>query len=260
MIGAIAEFERFNLLERQREGIAIAKSQKKYSGRAPLSLDNWDEVYKEWQAKRISAVAACKLLGVSRGTFITECTGWRVKGMETVNNNIIDEFAFLLEDEENYEIKDSSVDLYSWCIKNGEYGKQILSEWSDRNLGNFGEKLNPRDVYDKDTRKYWWKCSVCGNEFNSQLYKRLYNHRGCPYCAPAKWGRSHSLRAAESGKSIRDYCSEVSYGNVLLKEWDNVRNAEAGHTLDNTTYASNQMTIGYALIVGKNMRRWHITG
>ncbi|MBR4574380.1 MAG: recombinase family protein [Lachnospiraceae bacterium] len=69
MIGAIAEFERFNLLERQREGIAIAKSQKKYSGRAPLSLDNWDEVYKEWQAKRISAVAACKLLGVSRGTF-----------------------------------------------------------------------------------------------------------------------------------------------------------------------------------------------
>lgn len=69
MIGAIAEFERFNLLERQREGIAIAKSQKKYAGRAPLSLDNWDEVYKEWQAKRISAVAACKLLGVSRGTF-----------------------------------------------------------------------------------------------------------------------------------------------------------------------------------------------
>lgn len=175
--------------------------------------------------------------------------------METVNNNVIDEFAFLLEDDDNFEIKDDSVDLYSWCIKNGEYGKQILSEWSDRNLGNFGEKLNPRDVYDKDTRKYLWKCSICGNEYKSQLYKRLYNHRGCPYCAPAKWGRSHSVRAAESGKSIRNYCSEVSYGNVLLKEWDNVRNTEAGHTLDNTTYASNQMTYWICSNCGKEYEK-----
>ncbi len=69
MIGAIAQFERQNLLERQREGIAIAKSQHKYTGRKPVELDNWDEVFNEWKEKKISAVAASKLLGISRGTF-----------------------------------------------------------------------------------------------------------------------------------------------------------------------------------------------
>ena len=33
VIGAIAEFERMNILERQREGIAIAKKEGKYKGR-----------------------------------------------------------------------------------------------------------------------------------------------------------------------------------------------------------------------------------
>jgi len=35
MIGAIAEFERQLMLERQREGIAAAKAAGKYKGRAP---------------------------------------------------------------------------------------------------------------------------------------------------------------------------------------------------------------------------------
>ena len=45
MIGAISEFERENILERQREGIAIAKREGKYKGRKPVVPDNFDEVY-----------------------------------------------------------------------------------------------------------------------------------------------------------------------------------------------------------------------
>lgn len=69
VIGAIAEFERQNILERQREGIAIAKKQGKYKGRQAKVLDNFDEVYEEWKAGTITAVAASKLLGINRGTF-----------------------------------------------------------------------------------------------------------------------------------------------------------------------------------------------
>lgn len=69
VIGAIAEFERQNLLERQREGIAIAKREGKYKGRKPRELEHFDEVYKEWVAGKITAVAAAKVLGISRGTF-----------------------------------------------------------------------------------------------------------------------------------------------------------------------------------------------
>ena len=39
MIGAIYEFERANLLERQREGIALAKAKGKYKGRKKIKID-----------------------------------------------------------------------------------------------------------------------------------------------------------------------------------------------------------------------------
>jgi predicted nucleic acid-binding Zn-ribbon protein len=152
----------------------------------------------------------------------------------------MDEFDFLLVENEDNDIKDNSVDLYSWCMKNGEYGQQILSEWSDRNKTHFGEVLSPHDVYDKDTRKYWWKCSMCGEEYYSQLYKRLYNHRECPHCAPKRWGRKQSENRAENGVSIRDYCPTVSYGSIILKEWDEQKNSAEGHTLDNTPFSSNK--------------------
>ena len=69
MIGAIAEFERMNLLERQREGIAIAKREGKYRGRKPKVHENLDEVYRQWKNKEITAARASEMLGVCRGTF-----------------------------------------------------------------------------------------------------------------------------------------------------------------------------------------------
>lgn len=69
VIGAIAEFERMNILERQREGIAIAKKEGKYKGRRAIELDNWAEVYSSWKKDEITAVAAARLLGINRGTF-----------------------------------------------------------------------------------------------------------------------------------------------------------------------------------------------
>lgn len=170
-------------------------------------------------------------------------------------SDLYDEFDFLLSDDDEYEIKENSVDLYSWCMKNGEYGKQVLSEWSDRNRGNFGEPLHPRDVYDKDTRKYWWHCLECGNEYYSQLYKRLYNHRGCPYCAPARWGKKQSENHAMAGQSIKEYCEEATWGNIVLNEWDSAQNAEAGLTLDNTPYSSNKMTFWICSNCGKHYEK-----
>lgn len=42
MIGAINEFERYNLLERQREGIAIAKRNGKYTGGKRKNVSNFE--------------------------------------------------------------------------------------------------------------------------------------------------------------------------------------------------------------------------
>jgi DNA invertase Pin-like site-specific DNA recombinase len=69
MIGAIAAFERENTLDRQREGIAIAKREGKYKGRRQKELDNFEEIYESWEKGEITAVAAAKALGINRGTF-----------------------------------------------------------------------------------------------------------------------------------------------------------------------------------------------
>lgn len=70
MIGAINEFERANMLERQREGIAIAKAKGAYKGRKKVEKpDNWDEVYPRWKNRELTAGKAMELLGLKRNTF-----------------------------------------------------------------------------------------------------------------------------------------------------------------------------------------------
>ena len=70
MIGAIAEFERANLLERQREGIAIAKSQGKYKGRKPVNIDKneFQEQYKKYLNRELTKSELAVAFNISRPT------------------------------------------------------------------------------------------------------------------------------------------------------------------------------------------------
>lgn len=70
MIGAIAEFERANLLERQREGIAIAKQKGVYKGRKPIEIDDkrFEEEYQKYMNREINKTELAKRLNVSRPT------------------------------------------------------------------------------------------------------------------------------------------------------------------------------------------------
>lgn len=70
MLGAIYEFERTNLLERQKDGIAVAKREGKYKGRKKISKPaNWQEVYDEWKTRKITAKKACEILNLKPNTF-----------------------------------------------------------------------------------------------------------------------------------------------------------------------------------------------
>ena len=69
MIAAINQFERENLLERQREGIAIAKEEGKYKGRKQVKPEAWEEAYAKYKAREIKSVSElAKVLGISRPT------------------------------------------------------------------------------------------------------------------------------------------------------------------------------------------------
>lgn len=75
MIGAINEFERTNILERTREGIAIAKREGVYKGRKPIEIpDGWDEAIKVWQSGRITARETMNRLGLKPNTFYRLCS------------------------------------------------------------------------------------------------------------------------------------------------------------------------------------------
>lgn len=70
MIGAIAEFERQQLLERQREGIAIAKREGKYKGRQVKAIDEevFNSNYEKYKAREINKGELAAALNVSRPT------------------------------------------------------------------------------------------------------------------------------------------------------------------------------------------------
>lgn len=68
MIGAINEFERENLLERQREGIALAKAKGKCKGRKKVEPENFNEHYDRYRKREITKVQFSKILNVSRPT------------------------------------------------------------------------------------------------------------------------------------------------------------------------------------------------
>ena len=70
MIGAIAEFERANLLERQKEGIEIAKRQGKYKGGQVKAIDDtiFNKFYEKYKSREITKTELAEVLNISRPT------------------------------------------------------------------------------------------------------------------------------------------------------------------------------------------------
>ena len=79
VFGALAELERESILERQREGIEIAKAEGKYKGRKPISINEvkFRSVCACWRSGKITATAAMKEMGIKPNTFYR-----RVKSMQ----------------------------------------------------------------------------------------------------------------------------------------------------------------------------------
>ncbi len=67
MLGAVAEFERGIMLERQREGIAKAKADGKYKGRKPTAKAKSKEVL-ELKKQGMGPTAIAKELGIGRAS------------------------------------------------------------------------------------------------------------------------------------------------------------------------------------------------
>jgi len=82
VFGAMAQLERAYILDRQKEGIAIAKQEGKYQGRKKIENDKLAKIYKEWKADNITAIRAMELLGMKRNTFYRRVAEYEAKKSE----------------------------------------------------------------------------------------------------------------------------------------------------------------------------------
>ena len=71
IFAGLAQFEREQLLQRQKEGIAEAKKRGAYKGRKPITIDKdkWKEETSAWRAGKQSAVVTMQHLGLKPRTF-----------------------------------------------------------------------------------------------------------------------------------------------------------------------------------------------
>ena len=69
VFGAVAELEREYILQRQKEGIAVAKQNGVYKGRKPIVHPQFSKIVSLWQNGDITAVEAMKRLNMKPSTF-----------------------------------------------------------------------------------------------------------------------------------------------------------------------------------------------
>lgn len=69
IFGAVAELEREYILQRQQEGIALAKERGVYTGRKPIERAEFQSVVNLWQSGEITAAEAIRRLDMSPSTF-----------------------------------------------------------------------------------------------------------------------------------------------------------------------------------------------
>ena len=70
MLAHVQAFERENALERQSEGIAIAKKAGKFKGRKEIGRpEDWARVYELYASRQITGTDAMNRLGLKRNTF-----------------------------------------------------------------------------------------------------------------------------------------------------------------------------------------------
>lgn len=78
VFGAMAELERENILERQKEGIAIAKEAGVYQGRQKMKIDQKEfaAIAGKWRKGEITATEAMKRLDLKPNTFYRRVKEW----------------------------------------------------------------------------------------------------------------------------------------------------------------------------------------
>lgn len=56
---------------------------------------------------------------------------------------------------------------------------RLAEEWDFEKNGD----LHPEEIMGGSDKRIWWKCSICGNDFQAMVSNRVSHNTGCPFCA-----------------------------------------------------------------------------
>lgn len=102
----------------------------------------------------------------------------------------------------------------------------LTEEWNhSRNTS-----IDPTGISAHSHKKVWWKCKVCGHEWQASVNDRS-NNRGCPVCAKKERAKSQRITAAKRNNLAHQRPD-------LVEEWDFEKNGDL--TPDAISAGSNQ--------------------
>lgn len=112
--------------------------------------------------------------------------------------------------------------LVDWCLENGEFGEQLLSQWTGEDInGNF---IDINNVSKGANIRLKWHCSKCQKDWVANLHHRTSDKTGCKNCS--NLSRSMRTRNATTHKGINDlltWCnSHGEYGKYIKEEWTGI--------------------------------------
>lgn len=107
--------------------------------------------------------------------------------------------------------------LKTWCLNNGSFGKQLISEWTG--ICEDGTHSNIDQVSFGSGKKFNWRCSK-GHEWISTIKNRTSNNSGCPYCFKNGQSEIASKARLSNENSLKTWClSNGEFGKQLMTEW-----------------------------------------
>lgn len=89
VFAALAQLERENLLERQAEGIAVAKAEGRMKGRPKKAEDAFENVYLDVKAGKKSASQGARDLGIARSTWYRKAAEYEKQQLRKAGDTVV---------------------------------------------------------------------------------------------------------------------------------------------------------------------------
>ena len=93
--------------------------------------------------------------------------------------------------------------------------KELEKEWHPTK----NKQYTPEMFAAGSDHKAWWKCSICGYEWEARITKRT-NQRGCPNCGKDRRSKTYSQIMIERNGSLASIYPTIS------AQWDSIKNGD----------------------------------